>query len=304
VAEVATRASAAPSRRGRRRFRRGAGTVGLLALPVGWLIIFFAAPVILVILYSFGRIQILPGYDHGPGLDSWRTFFVYTDYMGQFWKSVRTSFTVSILCVLFAFPVAYFLAQVAGKKRYTLLLLTIAPFLTSYLLRVLAMRVLLNPAGVIQTALRSAHVIGADSSLTWMFNSAFAVHFVLIYVWVPFVALPIFVSLDALPHALLEASSDLGASRWTTFRRITLPMSIPGIIAAFIFVFIPTIGEYITPQLVGGPKGYLFGNTIQSSFLASFDWQLGSAMGIFLVGVVAVLIAVFGRYLTTGAVAE
>ena len=117
----------------------------------------------------------------------------------------------------------------------------------------------------------------------------------------PFVALPIFVSLEALPHSLLEASNDLGASRWTTFWRITFPMSIPGVIAAFIFVFIPTIGEYITPQIVGGPKGYLFGNTIQSSFLASFDWQLGSAMGIFLVGVVAVLIMIFGRYLNTGA---
>jgi spermidine/putrescine transport system permease protein len=217
---------------------------------------------------------------------------------------VRTSLTVSLACVALAYPVAYFLAQVAGKRKYTLLLITIAPFLTSYLLRVLAMRVLLNPAGVIQTGLRTVGVLGEDSSISWLFNSGFAVHLVLVYVWVPFVALPIFVSLDALPHALLEASNDLGASRWTTFWKVTFPMSVPGVIAAFIFVFIPTIGEYITPQLVGGPSGYLFGNTIQSSFLASFDWQLGAAMGVFLIVVVAVLIAIFGRYLNTSAVAE
>jgi ABC-type spermidine/putrescine transport system permease subunit I len=288
----------------RRHRRRGFATAALLGLPTGWLIVFFVAPVILVILYSFGRVTILPAYDHGPGLLSWKTFFLYTDYMSLFWKSVRTSLTVSLFCVLFAFPVAYFLAQVAGTRKYTLLLLTIAPFLTSYLLRVLAMRVLLNPQGVIQSFLRGVGVLADDGIVKWMFNSSFAVHLVLIYVWVPFVALPIFVSLDALPHSLLEASNDLGASRWKTFWKVTFPMSIPGIIASFIFVFIPTIGEYITPQLVGGAKGYLFGNTIQSSFLASFDWQLGSAMGIFLVAVVALLIAVFGRYLTTGAVAE
>jgi ABC-type spermidine/putrescine transport system permease subunit I len=288
----------------RRRSRRGSATAALLGLPVGWLTLFFVIPVILVILYSIGRITIIPAYDHGPGLESWRTFFFQTDYMGQFWKSVRTSLTVSTLCVLFAFPVAYFLAQVAGKRKYTLLLLTIAPFLTSFLLRVLAMRVLLNPAGVIQSALRSLGILGEGDSLPWMFNSSFAVHLVLIYVWVPFVALPIFVSLEALPHSILEASTDLGASRWKTFWKITFPMTIPGIIAAFIFVFIPTIGEFVVPQLVGGPDGYLFGNTIQSSFLQSFDWQLGAAMGVFLVLVVAVLIAIFGRYLTTGAVAE
>ena len=96
---------------------------------------------------------------------------------------------------------------------------------------------------------------------------------------------------------MLEASSDLGASRWTTFRKVTLPMSMPGVIAAFVFVFIPTIGEYVTPQIVGGKGGYLFGNVIQSSFSASFDWQLGSAMSVFMLVAVAILLAIFGRYL-------
>jgi len=126
----------------------------------------------------------------------------------------------------------------------------------------------------------------------------------LAYVWVPFVALPIFVSLESLDLHMLEASSDLGASRWTTFRRVTLPMSMPGVIAAFVFVFIPTIGEYVTPQLVGGKSGQMFGNVIQSSFAQSFDWQLGSAMSMFLIFAVAILLAIFGRYLNVRAVAE
>ncbi len=185
-----------------RRGRRGAATASLLGLPIGWLILFFLLPVLLVVAYSVGEIKILPAYDHGPGLDSWRTFFFYTDYMSLFWKSVRTSLTVSISCVVLAFPVAYFLAQVAGSKKYTLLLLTIAPFLTSYLLRVLAMRVLLNNGGLIQSALRSAGILGDGDNISWMFNSLFAVHLVLVYVWVPFVALPIFVSLEALAAQL------------------------------------------------------------------------------------------------------
>jgi spermidine/putrescine transport system permease protein len=127
---------------------------------------------------------------------------------------------------------------------------------------------------------------------------------VLAYVWVPFVALPIFVSLESLDLHMLEASSDLGASRWTTFWRVTLPMSLPGVIAAFVFVFIPTIGEYVTPQLVGGKSGQMFGNVIQSDFAQSFDWQLGSAMSMFLIFAVAIMLAIFGRYLNVRSVAE
>ena len=223
---------------------------------------------------------------------------------GLFWKSMKMSLGVSITCVILAYPVAYMLALVAGRRKYTLLLVIITPFLTSYLLRVLAWRVLLNPQGVIQEMLRGAGVLQPESTISWLYNSTFAVYLVLAYAWVPFVALPIFVSLESLDLQMLEASSDLGASRWTTFRKVTLPMSMPGVIAAFVFVFIPTIGEYVTPQIVGGKGGYLFGNVIQSSFAASFDWQLGSAMSVFLLVAVAILLAIFGRYLNVRTVAE
>ena len=245
--------------------------------------LFFLIPVVLVALYSVGVLTLI-SYDKYLSLDLWRYFLGNSTYLGSplgrglFWKSMQMSLGVSITCVLLAYPVAYMLALVAGRRKYTLLLVIITPFLTSYLLRVLAWRVLLNPRGVIQEVLRGAGdpAAGVDrspgsttprspSTSCWRTS------------WVPFVALPIFVSLESLDLAMLEASSDLGASRWTTFRRVTLPMSMPGVIAAFVFVFIPTIGEYVTPQIVGGPGGYLFGNVIQSSF--AIELRLAARLG-------------------------
>jgi len=295
----------------KRRRRRGTAKVnlGLISVPMLWLILFFLIPVVLVALYSVGVLTLI-SYDKYLSLDLWRYFLGNSTYLGGplgrglFWKSMKMSLGVSVTCVLLAYPVAYMLALVAGRRKYTLLLVIITPFLTSYLLRVLAWRVLLNPQGVIQEVLRGLGVLNADGNVTWLYNSPFAAYLVLAYAWVPFVALPIFVSLESLDLQMLEASSDLGASRWTTFRKVTLPMSMPGVIAAFVFVFIPTIGEYVTPQIVGGKGGYLFGNVIQSSFAASFDWQLGSAMSVFLLVTVAILLAIFGRYLNVRTVAE
>jgi spermidine/putrescine transport system permease protein len=293
-------AAAAPRRPGRRG--RPGATASLLSGPVLWLVVFFLIPVGLVALYSVGWLTLLP-QDQYKSLGLWRFFLSSKIYLntpwhpGLFWKSVRMSLGVSITCVLLAYPIAYMLALVAGRRKYTLLLVIIAPFLTSYLLRVLAWRVILNPQGVAQSFLRNIHLLGDGQAIPWLYNSTFAIYFVLAYVWVPFVALPIFVSLESMDLHLLEASSDLGASRWITFLRVTLPLSMPGVIAAFVFVFIPTLGEYITPQLVGGPGGSMFGNAIQSSFASSFDWQFGSAMSMFLIATVAVLLVIFGRYL-------
>jgi spermidine/putrescine transport system permease protein len=301
-------AGAAPRGRRPRRHARAGATAALLSAPLLWTIVFFVVPVVLVALYSVGVVTLLRD-DQYNTLYFWRYFFDSRTYLntpfsdGLFWRSVRMSLGVSVTCVLLAYPVAYMLALVAGRRKYTLLLVIIAPFLTSYLLRVLAWRVLLNPQGIIQSFLRDAHVLGENDKIAWLFPSIFAVYLVLAYVWVPFVALPIFVSLESLDLHLLEASTDLGASRWTTFRRVTLPLSMPGVIAAFVFVFIPTLGEYITPQLVGGPGGQMFGNAIQGSFLESFDWQLGSAMSMFLIFAVAILLAIFGRYLNVRSVA-
>jgi spermidine/putrescine transport system permease protein len=303
-------AGAAPRGHRPRRHAHVGATAALLSGPLLWTIVFFVVPVVLVAMYSVGFVTLLRD-DQYNTLAFWRLFFSSSVYLntpfseGLFWRSVRMSLGVSVTCVLLSYPVAYMLALVAGRRKYTLLLVIIAPFLTSYLLRVLAWRVLLNPNGVIQTFLRDPRVgvLHEGQNIAWLYNSTFAIYFVLAYVWVPFVALPIFVALESLDLHLLEASTDLGASRWTTFRRVTLPLSMPGVIAAFVFVFIPTLGEYITPQLVGGPGGHMFGNAIQASFAESFDWQFGSAMSMFLIFAVAILLAIFGRYLNVRSVA-
>ena len=177
------------------------------------------------------------------------------------------SLVVSVIAVLLAYPVAYLLALIAGARKYTLLLVIIVPFLTSYLLRVLAWRVILSSQGVVNSFLQTAGLADEpiDGSSTASSRSASCSS----YVWVPFVALPIFVSLEGLDHHLLEAWTDLGASRLRDLLDGHVPAVDPGVVAGFIFVFIPTIGEYVTPQLVGGPSGFMFGSAIQSAFTAA-----------------------------------
>ena len=299
---AATASAADAASRVRRRDR--ASTAALLSGPLLWLLLFFLAPVVYVALYSVGGIKIFPTDAGVWSVGDWKHLLVGGSvYMGLFWKSVRISLTVSVIVVLLAYPVGYFLALVVRKRKYILLLLIIAPFLTSYLLRVLAWEVILGDSGVINSFLSLIHLRSSDHPVTWLLNSQFSVVLVLAYVWVPFVALPIFVSLDNLDISLLEAASDLGASRLRTFWRITLPLSIPGVIAAFVFVFVPTIGEFVTPLLVGGPSGYMYGNAIQDVFTRGTDWQTGSVLAIFLLVVVAGLMALFGRYVRVRSVA-
>src|SRR6059036_2709152 len=208
------------------------------------------------------------------------------------------SLIVSAIIVALAYPLAYYLALSGTKRKYVLLLLLIAPFLTSYLLRVLAWKVILGNQGVINSFLFWTGLRSPDHPVSQLLYSRFAVMLVLGYIWLPFVALPIFVSLESLDRRLLEAASDLGASRLQAFRRITLPLSLPGVVAAFLFVFIPPLGEFVTPSLVGGASGYMYGNQIQQVFNGGFpDWQTGATLSLFLLGVVTVLTVVFARFL-------
>jgi spermidine/putrescine transport system permease protein len=208
---------------------------------------------------------------------------------------------VSAIVVAAAYPLAYYLALSGTKRKYVLLLLLIAPFLTSYLLRVLAWKVILGDQGVINSFLVWTGLRAGGHPITALLYSRFAVMLVLGYVWLPFVALPIFVTLENLDRRLLEAASDLYASRLQTFRRVTLPLTLPGVVAAFLFVFIPTVGEFITPSLVGGTTGYMYGNQIVDLFGTGFpDWETGSVLALFLLAVIAVLTGVFARFLRTG----
>jgi spermidine/putrescine transport system permease protein len=279
-------------------------TAGLLSAPVLWLLLFFVAPVIYVAVYSVGGIKLFPTDTGVISLDYWRHFLGGGSiYLGLFWKSVRMSLTVSVVVVLLAYPIGYFLALVVRKLKYVLLLVIIVPFLTSFLLRVLAWKVMLGDKGVVNSLLESLHLRSANNPIEWLLYSQFTVMLVLAYAWIPFVALPIFVSLDNMDRSLLEAASDLGCSRLRTFWRITLPLSLPGLIAGFVFVFVPTIGEFVTPLLVGGTSGYMYGNAIQDLFTRGLDWQTGSVLAMFLLLVVAGLMLIFGRFVQVRSVA-
>jgi spermidine/putrescine transport system permease protein len=281
----------------RRRFRLDLTTPTLLGLPLAWLGVFFLVPIGIVAAYSVNVYSLDPG-PHEFTLEAWRSFLHGSTYLGLFWKSVKMSLIVSAIVVVLAYPLAYYLALSETKRKYVLLLLLIAPFLTSYLLRVLAWKVILGNEGVINTFLYWTGIRSPDDPIAQLLYSRFAVMLVLGYIWLPFVALPIFVSLESLDRRLLEAATDLGASRWQAFRRITLPLSLPGVVAAFLFVFIPTLGEFVTPSLVGGPSGYMYGNQIVDLFGTGFpDWQTGSVLAIFLLGVVGALTVAFARFL-------
>ena len=293
----AERGSSPSSTDAGRDARSRLATLGLLAPPLLWLAIFFLIPLAVVAGYSVNALSLFPT-DAGISFHDWSRFLRGESvYLSLFWKSIRMSLTVSVIVVVLAYPLGYFLALVAGKGKYVLLLLVIVPFLTSYLLRVLAWRVILGSEGVINTLLYTTGLREANDPVPWLIYSQFTVILVLVYVWVPFVALPIFVTLENLDRSMLEAGTDLGANRWGVFWRVTFPQSLPGVAAAFVFVFIPTIGEFVTPSLVGGTKGTMFGNAIQSLFVNGLDWQTGSVLALFLVIVVGVLMALSARFL-------
>jgi spermidine/putrescine transport system permease protein len=266
---------------------------------VSWLVVFFLIPIGIVGYYSLG--PSLAASPHPFTLGTWHDVLHSGIYRHLFLKSVEMSLIVSALVVIVAYPLAYYLALGGSKRKHILLLVLIAPFVTSYLLRVLAWKVILGDQGVVNTFLFWTGLRSAAHPLSFLLYSRFAVMLVLGYVWLPFVALPIFVTLETLDRGLLEAASDLGASRLQAFRRVTLPLSLPGVAAAFLFVFIPTVGEFVTPSLVGGASGYMYGNSIVDQFETGFpDWETGSVLALVLLAVISVLTFVFVRFLRTG----
>jgi spermidine/putrescine transport system permease protein len=291
--------TAAPPPPGRRRTHLG--TAGLVGPPVLWLVVFFVVPVGIAAAYSVGALSFFPG-EAALSLDGWIDFLDGSAYLSLFWKSVKVAAIVSALSIVLAYPIAYYVALCAPKRKYTLLLLIIAPYFVSYFLRVLAMKVILGDQGVINSFAYWTGLRPDDKPIPGLLYSQTAVIITLVFVFVPLVALPIFVALENLDRRLLEAATDLGASRFTAFRRVTLPLSMPGVIAAFVFVFVPTLGEYFTPLLVGGTDGFLFGNSIQDLYGPSLDWQTGSVLSLFLLAAIAVVMAVTARFLGMRAV--
>ena len=262
--------------------------------PLIWLILFFVLPVLLMAVFSFRpdmRGDLFQFWT--PTLDQ----YVRVAEVGSYWRllgiSALTALVIGFWAVVLAYPLAYFLALHAGPRAGFYLILLLVPFWTSYLLRVMAWKILLGTEGVLNSFLIYVGVI--QEPLTALLYNRTAVILTLIYVWIPFAALPILAALQRIDTSLFEAAADLGARPFHQFTRITLPLSLPGVFAAFFMVFIPTVGEYVTPLLVGGSRGFLYGNIIQDFFTKAANWPLGSALSMIMLAATMLLVLLATR---------
>jgi len=249
-----------------------------------------ALPIFTLVVYSFWT-QDYIHIEKTATLDNYRTFLDKWMYSGLLLRSIRMSATVTVCTILLAYPVAYFLAFKVRKNIMTWLILINLPFWTSYLLRVLAWKIMLGNNGVINSTLLDLGFIQAP--LEYLLYSRFAVVLTLIHAWAAFAILPIYLSLSKIDRSLLEAAADLGESPARTFFRVTLPLSMPGVIAAAVIEFIPTVGDYLTPVMVGGPKGMMFGQIIAAQFGEANNWPLGSALTIIMMMTITAIVFTF-----------
>jgi spermidine/putrescine transport system permease protein len=254
-------------------------------------ILLLAAPLATIFAYSFfedGYLKIEHNFTFANYIEAWSDPL----YQLLMVRSVGVSMLVTLITVCLAFPVAYFVSfHVAADRKSIWLFLITIPFWTSYLIRVFLWKVILGFDGVINSTLLSIGII--SEPMTWILYNVNAVVITLAHAYAPFAILPIFVALEKIDRSLLEAGQDLGESRLVTFWRVTLPLAMPGVIGATLIVFIPTIGDYVTPILVGGPEGRLIANAIQLQYMKLDNYPLGSAIAITAMVIVGAISVIF-----------
>jgi spermidine/putrescine transport system permease protein len=261
--------------------------------PLLWLGIFFVVPLVLMAIFSFSPATTTSLFGWIPTLKQYLQAASDESYWRLLGISVLMALNVAVISILLSYPIAFFLAFRAGKRANLFLVLLLIPFWTSYLLRVMAWKFMLGSEGVINSFLEYTRIIQAP--LTALLYNRSAVVVTLIYVWIPFSTLPILAALQRIDLALFEAAADLGANPLRQFLRVTLPLSLPGVLAAFFMVFIPTVGEYVTPLLVGGSRGSMYGNIIQDFFTKSANWPLGSALSMIMLSATMIMVLVATR---------
>ncbi len=280
-----------------RRWRNGDAGKGLTMVSPTFLyaVVLLAAPLTLMVLLSFWTQNYLD-LDRTFTLKNYAEAWTDPLYRLLMIRSLIISGLTTFFTVLLAYPVAYFVAFGVQKNRALWLFLITIPFWTSYLLRVFVWKVILGYNGVVNSTLMGLGI--TDHPLTFILYSANSVVLTLIHAWAPFAILPIYVSLSKIDHALLEAAEDLGDGPFRRFRRVTLPLSMPGVLAAALIVFIPTVGDYVTPKLVGGTNGLMIANMIQVQFGKANNAPLGAALAVsamLIVAAISVLLVILGR---------
>jgi spermidine/putrescine transport system permease protein len=271
--------------RARRASGLGARRVALLGPALTWWAVLLVAPVLLILVYSIFRRGIYGGVVYDATLDNFDRLLDPL-YLRVVWFSVRVALETTVLALLIGFPVAWFIATRPARWRTALLVIIVLPFWTSMLIRTYAWMALLNDAGLINNGLKSVGLI--DRPLKLLYNE-FAIVLGLLYTYLPLMVLPLYAAIERLPRELREASHDLGAGAVRSFFTVTLPLTRTGVAAGCLFVFVPALGNFIVPELLGGGRRQMVGNLIQVQFLEARDWPFGATLAL----AVMVLMAVF-----------
>ncbi|HVP33240.1 MAG TPA: ABC transporter permease subunit [Steroidobacteraceae bacterium] len=286
------------------RLSQQAGRRLIAGVPTLWLLVLFLIPFIIVFRISFSEVRLaIPPYtpllswhQGAPHIEvHWSAYsFLFTDpmYVSSYLYSLQVAAVSTLCCLLIGYPMAYAIARAGSAVRPLLLMLIVLPFWTSFLLRVYAWIGLLKNNGVINNVLLSLGVIHHPLALL---QTDFAVYIGIVYSYLPFMILPLYANLEKHDPALLEAAADLGARPWRAFARITLPQSLPGIAAGSLLVFIPAVGEYVIPTLLGRPDQLMIGRVLSDEFFENRDWPVASAVAILILLLLVVPILLFQR---------
>ncbi|MDX6511707.1 MAG: spermidine/putrescine transport system permease protein [Gaiellaceae bacterium] len=278
----------------RRLNRRGAAPYLLLAPGLLWLVVFFLVP-----MYYLGKTSLTTGsLETGYQLDwAWSNYSdAFSTYHAQFVRSFEYAGIATVIALAVSYPLAYWIAFRGGAWKNLFLLLVIAPFFVTYLIRTLAWQTILSDSGLVTTTLRHLHLLGSDGRLL---ATSVAVVAGITYNFLPFMVLPIYVTLEQVDGRLIEAATDLYASRPRAFLRVTLPLSLPGVFAGTLLTFIPAAGDFINAELLGTPRQYMIGNVIQSKFLAITDYPAAAALSFVLMATILVAVLAYARVLGT-----
>lgn len=264
--------------------------LALLAPGGLWLVLFFLIPILIMLLYSFMPRGIYGGVEPGFTLEHYARFFDPL-YLAVLQRTFLWSLGCTVICLVLGYPVAYVIVR-SGRWRNLLLFLVVLPFWTSFLVRTFAMIFLMRDTGLINSWLLQLGIINQPITMLY---TPFAVMVGLVYGFLPFMILPIYASLEKLDPSLLEAAEVLGARPRARFRRVTLPLSMPGVIAGCLLVFIPALGSFLTPDLLGGAKQMMIGNLVQNQFSSARNWPFGSAASFIVMALVLAAVMIYLR---------
>jgi spermidine/putrescine transport system permease protein len=244
--------------------------------PLLWVTVFLLIPYAILFCYSFWSVSSMQVILHTWTFQDYLQLVRNPIYLQVLFRSMRIAASVTVCALLLGYPLAYYLSFHAAKRKDLLYQLVIIPLWASYLVRGYAWKTILGSDGVLNGLLQYLHI--THKPVEFLLYSPFAVIITLTHIYTPFTLLPIFASLEHIPRKLVEASHDLGASPWTTFRRVILPLSLPGLLAGATFAFVLTLGDFLAPLLVGGPGGIMISNIVVSLFGAAYNWPLGAAI--------------------------